>query len=111
MIIAVNCGSSTLKFQCIEMENAETPLGQERRLAQGIIDKIGGKGAIRFTTQNGESLSETAVVAGHGEAIQKVLRWLHESRLLGRDALVAAGHRVVHGGDRFLEPAVLMTRS
>lgn len=106
-VLAINCGSSTLKFQYMELESEETPPVQERRLAQGIVDKIGGKGAIRFTAKNGESLSKAAAVADHGEATRQVLQWLHKRKLLGRDGLAAIGHRVVHGGDRFLEPTVI----
>jgi acetate kinase len=48
-ILAINCGSSTLKFQLIEVEGGVTALGQEQRLASGIVDRIGGQGSLRFT--------------------------------------------------------------
>jgi len=48
-ILTFNCGSSTLKFQFVEVEREETSLGRERRLAYGTIDRIGGQGAIQFT--------------------------------------------------------------
>ncbi len=39
-ILTLNCGSSTLKFQFVEVEREETSLGRERRLAYGTIDRI-----------------------------------------------------------------------
>jgi len=50
-ILAINCGSSTLKFQFMEIVNTKAPLGQEQRIAQGTIDRIGGKGRPSGLTQ------------------------------------------------------------
>jgi acetate kinase len=65
-ILAINCGSSTLKFQLIETNGEITTLGQERRLASGIVDKICGAAIIKFTSENGERLTENAEVDDHG---------------------------------------------
>ena len=106
-ILAFNCGSSTLKFQLVEVERKETSLGQERRLAYGTIDRIGSQGAIQITAENGVSLSEVTSVADHSEATRQVLEWLRDKELLGHESPVAVGHRVVHGGDRFSEPILI----
>ncbi len=106
-VLAINCGSSTLKFQLIDMWGEATPSGQEQKLARGIIDRISGLGAIEFTAENGESIQEAATVADYGEATRRVLGWLDSSGLLEPDGLGAIGHRVVHGGDRFVEPTVI----
>ena len=103
-VITFNCGSSTLKFQFVEVEREETSPGRERRLAYGSIDRIGGQGAIQFIAKNGASLSEATSVADHGEGTRRVLDWLGFLGLLEHDSLEAVGHRLVHGGDRFLEP-------
>ena len=66
-ILAFNCGSSTLKFQYVELENGVTPTGQGRCLAKGIVENVGGKSSIRFTTQKGVSITETAVMTDHGQ--------------------------------------------
>jgi acetate kinase len=106
-ILAVNCGSSTLKFQLMEAEEITTTPWRQRWLAQGLVDRIGSLGVIKFTAKNGEFLQETNTVANHGEAICRVLGWLDSSRLLEPNGLGAVGHRVVHGGDRFVEPTLI----
>ena len=106
-VLAINCGSSTLKFQLIEVEGEGKVPGQMRRLAHGIIDRIGSRGAIEFSAENGERLRETVAVANHDEATRRVLGWLDSPDLLEPDGLGAVGHRVVHGGDRFVAPTLI----
>ena len=109
-VLAVNCGSSTLKFQVIETDGNGIAPDLERGLAQGIVDRIGGRGAIEFTGEKGKSLREAAAVVDHGEAMRRVLRWLHSVGLLDPGGLGAVGHRVIHGGDRFVEPTLIDDR-
>jgi acetate kinase len=104
-VLAINCGSSTLKFQVIEVEDAAP--GRERRLASGTVDSIGGRAAIEFSAESGERLQEAVPVADHGEATQRVLAWLGSRGLLEPDGLGAIGHRVVHGGEQFVEPTLI----
>lgn len=106
-VLAINCGSSTLKFDLIEVRNQDEALGQEQRLASGIIDKIGGQSVLRFATKNGERLQETARVTNHGQAARRVLDWLSSLTSVAPDGVEAVGHRVVHGGDRFLTPTLI----
>lgn len=105
--LVINCGSSTLKFELFEMGAGASSLGQERRLAGGIVDRIGGRAGIKFRAELGNSLRETRVVADHGEASQVVLGWLSSSGLLKNGELGAVGHRVIHGGDKFAEPVLI----
>ena len=106
-ILAINCGSSTLKFQLFELERDSKSYGQERRLAQGLVEEIGTRGVLSFTIENGESLRKSLAVADHGQAIRHVLAWLESSGLLEQDRSWAVGHRVVHGGNQFTEAAVI----
>ncbi len=99
-VLAVNCGSSTLKFQLIEMEGART-------LARGIVERISGPAAIEFSAEGGQVLQEAAPVADHGEATRRVLEWLGRVGFASQKGIDAAGHRVVHGGDRFVEPTLI----
>ncbi len=99
-VLAVNCGSSTLKFQLIEMEGART-------LARGIVERISGPAAIDFSAEGGQVLQEAAPVADHGEATRRVLEWLGRVGFASQKGIDAAGHRVVHGGDRFVEPTLI----
>lgn len=103
-ILAINCGSSTLKFQLIEVEDEKVSPGQMERLASGVVDRIGVQGTIQFTAGDREHLQEAATVADHDEATRRVLDWLRSQGLLEPDGLAAVGHRVVHGADRFVQP-------
>jgi len=108
-VLAINCGSSTLKFRVIESD-INTPLGQERRLAGGLVDRIGRLGEVKFVTENGECFQETTEIADHGMATQRVFDWLKSLGLMEQDGIEAVGHRVVHGGSRFVEPTLINDR-
>lgn len=105
-VLAINCGSSTLKFQLIEAEEAVT-VERQQWLVRGLVDRIGSRSSIQFTTAEGEVFQEVDTVADHGEAMCRVLSWLDSSRLVEHGGLGAVGHRIVHGGDRFVEPALI----
>lgn len=98
-ILTVNCGSSTLKFELFEVSE------EERFLARGIVDRIGGPGSVELSGEGGERTVRRTTTTDHGEAALQAIRLLGSSGLLGR--LQAVGHRVVHGGTRFSGPALL----
>jgi acetate kinase len=52
-ILALNCGSSTLKFRLIEIDSEAAAPGQGRRLADGIVERIGGRAAVDFAVERG----------------------------------------------------------
>jgi acetate kinase len=102
-ILVINCGSSTLKFQLVETDGDAA--ASQQRLARGIVDRIGGQATLEFAGEGVESHREDAVVADHDEATRRVLGWLESVGLLA--SLDGVGHRVVHGGDRFVEPTLI----
>jgi len=106
-ILALNCGSSTLKFQLIEIDSEATASARGRRLAGGIVERIGARAAIDFAVERGEPLRRLTAVADHAEATRHVLDWLASTELLAPRGLEAVGHRVVHGGDLFVEPTLI----
>jgi acetate kinase len=106
-ILALNCGSSTLKFQLIEIDSEAAAPAQGRRLAGGIVERIGGRAAVDFAVERAKPLRRTAGVADHAEATRQVLDWLASTGLLAPRGLDAVGHRVVHGGDLFVEPTLI----
>ena len=95
-ILVLNCGSSTLKFQLIEVEKSERP---QRKLARGIIDRIGGNGTFRFIVGDSTPVEKPVAVRSHEKAVGLVISWIQSIPQLGSPA--AAGHRVVHGGEKF----------
>jgi acetate kinase len=94
-ILVLNCGSSTLKFQVIEADG----LADARKLARGIVDRIGGPAAYSFKADGGAHEEKTLAVGNHEVAVRLVIDWLRSQPELG--SIDAVGHRVVHGGDRF----------
>jgi len=106
-VLVVNAGSSSLKFAVFETAAATAaPLV---RVSYGQIEGIGD--APHFTAHDaaGAQVAEHRWPAGevrtHEELLGVVLDWV--DRHLGRDRLVAVGHRVVHGGPRFDRPMLV----
>jgi acetate kinase len=102
-VLAINCGSSSIKFGLFAPASGERA-GVVRRLAGGRIEKLGGeKTELHFETDGGAPLETTAAVPDHAEGVRRIAAWLDATRL----AVQAVGHRVVHGGPRFRTPTVL----
>jgi acetate kinase len=95
-ILVLNCGSATLKFQLIEVEDSDRP---QRKLARGIVERIGGKGNYRFIAGDSTPVEKPVAVRSHEEAVSLVISWLQSTPQLSNPD--AAGHRVVHGGRKF----------
>ena len=100
-VLVLNCGSSTLKFQVIEIDGSAA----SRKLARGIVDRIGGPAAYSFKADRGAAEEKTLAVPDHEVAVRLVIDWLR-SRLDLRN-IDAVGHRVVHGGDRFTNAVLI----
>ncbi len=104
-VLVVNCGSSSLKYQLIDMEH-------EVVLAKGQFEKIGSDDAI-FTHRrpDADKLERIEPVADHKVALQVLLDILvdPEHGVIGSmDEIDAVGHRVVHGAEKFAD-SVLIT--
>ena len=110
-ILVLNSGSSSLKFQLIETDPEKAATNTDRRLARGIIERIGSQGLIHFESEAGEVYRSAAPVRNHRTAIDIAIRWvlsdanIPEINSLGD--IHAAGHRVVHGGEYFTQSALI----
>ena len=96
-ILVVNCGSSSLKYQLIDMEN-------ETLLAKGNFERIGEQEAFVTHKVNGEKYVIKSPVTNHEEALKIVLEQLvHADYGVIKDLseISAVGHRLVHGGEIF----------
>ncbi len=103
-ILVLNCGSSSLRFQVIDMKN-------EDRIVKGHYERVGGKNSSLRLNVRGEKSVITHVARTHEEAISFVLELLLDPKyqiLDSLDDLEAIGHRIVHGGEYFNE-SVLIT--
>lgn len=99
IILTLNAGSSSLKFNVINMET-------EASLADGIAERIGLKeGFIRWTIQGEKGRLETDM-KDHREALGHILEKLHATVLADQD-VAGVGHRVAHGGPNFGDPMVI----
>ncbi|MGH2598909.1 MAG: acetate/propionate family kinase, partial [Dehalococcoidia bacterium] len=106
-VLAINCGSSSLKFDLIEISGQAVGAQGGRRLAHGNIQRIGSQATIEFDAEAGTSLRDAATIADHGEATEYVLGWLADGGLPAAGTPAAVGHRVVHGGEQFVQPTLI----
>jgi acetate kinase len=107
LILVLNCGSSSLKFQLIESDAASGFQGKDRRLARGLIDRIGEQARCTFTWRGKPPDRESITVRTHEEAMKRVFSWLDARDKSWMEQIAGAGHRVVHGGDRFSTSALI----
>ncbi len=103
-VLVINCGSSSLKYQLINMENEES-------LAQGLVERIGIEGSV--LTQKVPGKDKYIVeqpMADHKDAIKLVLDALVDEThgvIASMDEISAVGHRVVHGGEKYAESVLI----
>lgn len=97
-ILVLNSGSSSIKFQFIEMINEDV-------LAHGLIERIGSSSSvINYERKGKEKFTKVDEIYGHNEAIKILLDLLKsEDKGIIKDLseISAVGHRVVHGGEEF----------
>ena len=102
-ILVLNSGSSSLKYQLIDMEN-------EKVLAKGNYERIGMEGSFVTHKVGGEKYKYERAAANHEEAISFVLEQFTDSEhgvISSLDEISAVGHRVVHGGEKFNKSVVI----
>ena len=103
-VLVINCGSSSLKYQLIDMATEES-------LAQGLVERIGIEGSV--LTQKVEGKDKYIVkeqMKDHKDAIRLVLEALVDENngvIKSMDEISAVGHRVVHGGEKYKESVVI----
>lgn len=102
-ILVLNSGSSSLKYQLIDMDTEEV-------LAKGNFERIGQYNSFLTHKVGDEKHKFEKPVSNHEKAIRFVLNKL-QSRVYGviksPDEIMAIGHRIVHGGERFTKPAIV----
>ena len=97
-ILVINAGSSSLKYQLIDMET-------ENVMAKGLCERIGIEGSkLNHTPDGGEKVVIEKPMKDHADAIKMVLDALTDGNhgvISSMDEISAVGHRVVHGGEEF----------
>lgn len=105
VVLVLNSGSSSVKYELVEVADD----GSGRPLASGLVERIGAEGSGRLRHDGPDGRAEGDVdVPDHTAALDAVVGAFaeHGPDLAGA-GLVALGHRVVHGGDRFSAPALV----
>lgn len=103
-VLVINCGSSSLKYQLIDMSN-------EQSLAQGLVERIGIEGSVLTQKVEGkEKYMVKTPMKDHTEAISLVLKALIDEQygvISSMDEISAVGHRVVHGGEKYSKSVLI----
>ncbi|WP_455541846.1 acetate/propionate family kinase [Intestinibacter sp.] len=104
-ILVLNCGSSSLKYQLIDMEN-------EAVLCIGLVERIGIEGSILTQKKDGVEgkYVKEQPMKDHQDAIKLVLEGVLDATYGGVKEMTeinAVGHRVVHGGEKFASSVVV----
>lgn len=105
-VLVLNAGSSSLRFQIIQTDADLMQRDVDKRLAWGLVERIGGHAICTMQAEGRRATKEDAPLRDHRSAIEKVLSWTvsNESGIEDIHALAdvhAVGHRVVHGGQQF----------
>jgi len=96
-ILVINCGSSSIKFQLINMETGNV-------LAKGLLERIGIKGSVLNYYQGEKKHVIASDVASHEQGIQAIVSHLTSAEtgvIKDKSEIFAVGHRVVHAGEKF----------
>lgn len=101
LVLAINAGSSSLKFQLIEMP-------EEKLISKGLIERIGLKGSKITVEFNGQKYTDEKEISDYVKAVDLMLDSLINHGII-RDIndIDGTGHRVVHGGELFPESALV----
>ena len=103
-VLVINCGSSSLKYQLINMENEEA-------IAQGLVERIGIEGSILTQKVPGRDKYIVEVpMKSHKDAIKHVIDSLTDKThgvISNMSEINAVGHRVVHGGEKYAESVII----
>ncbi len=103
-ILVLNCGSSSVKYQLIDVD-------KKLFLAKGSIERIGMSGAVLTNTRaDGDEIKISGDILDHTTAIEYILAVLlskNHGVISSKDEIHAVGHRVVHGGETFTRTVLI----
>lgn len=103
-VLVINAGSSSLKYQLIDMNN-------ENVLAKGVCDRIGISGSIiKHKTFDSRNIEKEIEMSTHKDAISALINVLTDKDtgvIKSLSEISAVGHRVVHGGEKFFKSAII----
>src|SRR5690606_1297575 len=100
-VLTLNCGSSSVKFQLIETDLELITQDADRRLASGIVERIGSHGVITLRAEGKSPVKLDAALRDHRAALDLILRWIVSpdsgiESIQSPADIHALGHRIVH---------------
>jgi acetate kinase len=105
-ILVLNVGSSTLKFQLVATDEQRFADDSDQRIARGQVERIGGEAIWTYQAGDRERVTGQAALRDHRAAVDHLLGWLTDADsgvpISSVAEIGAAGHRVAHGGERFI---------
>ena len=102
-VLVINAGSSSIKYQLIDMEN-------ENVIAKGLVEKIGLPDSRLVHKANGSATTIEKLITNHNDGLELVLEALQDEKIgviKSLDEITAIGHRVLHGGTKYVEPYII----
>ncbi len=105
-ILVLNVGSSSLKFQLVDTDATRIDENTDRKLARGQIERIGAEAIWSYRAGDAPSTKGSTAMRDHRAAVEHLLAWLVSDdsgvEIHSLAEIGAVGHRVVHGGERFV---------
>ncbi|MFA5380819.1 MAG: acetate kinase [Candidatus Izemoplasmatales bacterium] len=100
-IMAVNAGSSSLKFQLLEMP-------EEKLITSGLVERIGLKDSVFTIKVNGEKITEVKDIDNHSVAVKMLFEKLISLNIIqSLDEIIGVGHRVLTGGRSITDSCII----
>lgn len=102
-VLIINSGSSSIKFQLINMETQDV-------LAKGLLERIGLDGSVLNYKTQAEKLTIQTPIKNHEEGVNLIVKYLTDSKdgvIKDKREIYAIGHRVVHAGEKFSGTVVI----
>ena len=111
-VLVLNCGSSTVKFQLIATDLESITANSDKKLAHGVIERIGGEAIINFQAEGRDAFRTTAPIRDARAGVDRIIHWAcsEDSGIADVKSVAdvhAVGHRVVHGGERFTHSVII----
>jgi acetate kinase len=116
-ILVLNCGSSSVKFQLIHSGLDLIEKNIDKKRAAGTIERIGSEAIIAFKSFNPDGSVRrqhrtSAPMRTHQHALDYLIKWVispdaHVEGISSQADIHAVGHRVVHGGEKLIEPMLI----
>lgn len=102
-ILAINCGSSSIKYKVLDMNREEV-------IAEGYLERIGERNCLGLHFLGGRKVKTEERIANHKQGLRHLFNIIADRNkgvLKDLSQISAVGHRVAHGGEKFLKPTLV----